>query len=41
MLRLCEVKDGYSLVGAAVAPGFDFQDLQTTEFKNLQHLIKK
>lgn len=23
--RLCEVEDGYSLVGASVAPGFDFQ----------------
>ena len=23
--RLCEVDDGYSLVGASVAPGFDFQ----------------
>jgi len=38
--RLCEKKDGYSLIGASVAPGFDFKDLETTDYQSLQHLIK-
>eukprot|EP00088_Acartia_fossae_P027441 TRINITY_DN28200_c0_g1_i1.p1 TRINITY_DN28200_c0_g1~~TRINITY_DN28200_c0_g1_i1.p1 ORF type:complete len:153 (-),score=33.50 TRINITY_DN28200_c0_g1_i1:162-620(-) len=39
--RLCEKEDGYALVGASVAPGFDFEDLVTTEFQTLQHLLQK
>jgi len=38
--RLCLKEGGYTLMGCSVSPGFDFNDLETTEYKNLQHLIK-
>ena len=36
--RLCltENKDGFSLVGATVAPGFDFKDLETRTYGELK-----
>lgn len=31
----CEVKDGFSLVGCTVAPGFDFEDFELAEREEL------